>query len=348
MAQVRAELTPVEAGRFVVYGSHDRERIAAEPHRPRDRGGAGLRHRAPRHDPGLPDRARPAGRGAGWWRGGSPTSAAGPACSRWRRPRSGRRRRSPATSTRWRPRPRGRTSRRTASAGRVACVTAAGFRHPRLRAGAPYDLIFANILAGPLRRLAPELAAHHAPGGVAILSGILARQAAGVTAVYRSWGYRPRETVRIGEWATLVLRRPRPDAVSARARSSATRGDLAAVQADVERAAGRTGRAAPSRCARALRQAAKASSARSDERDDAEGGDGPERDARVASVTRTCPLSFPWCPGRRIRPSRASDISCRRRDRAQSRFLHSRHAFPASTLTSACRTWRLADVLASC
>ena len=49
--------------------------------------------------------------------------------------------------------------------GRVACVTAAGFRHPRLRAGAPYDLIFANILAGPLRRLAPEMAAHHAAGG---------------------------------------------------------------------------------------------------------------------------------------------------------------------------------------
>ena len=84
-------------------------------------------------------------------------------------------------------------------------MTAAGFRHPRLRAGAPYGLVFANILAAPLRRLAPEMAAHHAPSGVAILSGILARQAAGVTAVYRSWGYVPEEPVRIGDWVTLVL-----------------------------------------------------------------------------------------------------------------------------------------------
>ena len=50
------------------------------------------------------------------------------------------------------------------------------------------------------------MAAHQAPGGVAILSGILARQAKGVAAVYRSWGYVPEETVRIGDWATLVLR----------------------------------------------------------------------------------------------------------------------------------------------
>jgi ribosomal protein L11 methyltransferase len=92
-------------------------------------------------------------------------------------------------------------------AGRVACVTAAGFRHPRLRAGGPYDLIFANILAGPLRRLAGELARHHAAGGVAILSGILARQAAGVVAVYRGWGYRPADAVRIDGWSTLVLAR---------------------------------------------------------------------------------------------------------------------------------------------
>jgi ribosomal protein L11 methyltransferase len=89
--------------------------------------------------------------------------------------------------------------------GRVACVTAAGFRHPRLRRGGPYDLVFANILAGPLRRMAPELARAQAPGGVAILSGILARQAPGVLATYRGWGYRPRATVTIGEWRTLVL-----------------------------------------------------------------------------------------------------------------------------------------------
>ena len=220
--------------------------------------------------------------GAGWWRGGSPTSAAAPASSPWRRPRSGRRRPiagdiDPLATA---------TARANVAAnglgGRVACVTAAGFRHPRLRPARPIDLIFANILAGPLRRLAPELAAHHAPGGVAILSGILARQAPGVTAVYRSWGYRPEEPVRIGDWATLVLRRRadagscalrrargprRPSAISPRCRPMSL-----SCRSDRPRSAFSV--------ARALRQATKASSALLDERDDAEGGDRPERDAR--------------------------------------------------------------------
>jgi len=90
-------------------------------------------------------------------------------------------------------------------AGLVACVTAGGLRHPRLCAAAPFDLVFANILAGPLKRLAPQLAGAQVPGGVAILSGILTRQAASVGAVYRGWGYRPRGAVALGEWRTLVL-----------------------------------------------------------------------------------------------------------------------------------------------
>ena len=82
-----------------------------------------------------------------------------------------------------------------------------GFRAAHIAASAPYDLIFANILAGPLRRMAPELARAQGAGGVAILSGILARQAPAVLATYRGWGYRPRATVAIGEWRTLVLGR---------------------------------------------------------------------------------------------------------------------------------------------
>lgn len=91
--------------------------------------------------------------------------------------------------------------------GRVACLTAVGFRHGRLRDGAPYDLIFANILANPLKRLAPDMLRFLAPGGVAILSGILANQAAGVEAVYRGFGFGRVEKLVIGEWATLGLRR---------------------------------------------------------------------------------------------------------------------------------------------
>lgn len=52
---------------------------------------------------------------------------------------------------------------------RVACVEAAGFGHPALAERAPYDLVFANILKGPLMSLAPEMARSVAPGGVTIL-----------------------------------------------------------------------------------------------------------------------------------------------------------------------------------
>ena len=53
-----AGLQPVEAGRFVVHGAHDRARVPLQPHRHRDRSGARLRHRPPRHDARLPAGAR--------------------------------------------------------------------------------------------------------------------------------------------------------------------------------------------------------------------------------------------------------------------------------------------------
>ncbi|MDG1294300.1 MAG: 50S ribosomal protein L11 methyltransferase, partial [Planktomarina sp.] len=56
--------------------------------------------------------------------------------------------------------------------GRVGCVESIGFDSPVLRARAPFDLVFANILKGPLIELAPDMAAHLAPGGRAILSGL--------------------------------------------------------------------------------------------------------------------------------------------------------------------------------
>ena len=52
-------LKPVEAGRFVVHGAHDRARVPRQPHRHRDRGRARLRHRPSRHHARLPARARP-------------------------------------------------------------------------------------------------------------------------------------------------------------------------------------------------------------------------------------------------------------------------------------------------
>lgn len=91
---------------------------------------------------------------------------------------------------------------------RVTCVEAAGFAHPELAARAPYDLVFANILKGPLLGLAPEMGAKVAPGGIAILSGILNSQADEVAAAYGAEGFSLRSRDEIGDWTTLVLTRP--------------------------------------------------------------------------------------------------------------------------------------------
>lgn len=92
-------------------------------------------------------------------------------------------------------------------AGRVECLEAAGFGHARLAEAGPFDLVFANILKGPLIELAPDMAAHVAKGGLAILSGLLVVQAEAVTAAYVAAGFALESREDIGEWSTLVLRR---------------------------------------------------------------------------------------------------------------------------------------------
>ena len=92
-------------------------------------------------------------------------------------------------------------------AGRIACLEAAGFAHPALAAAAPFDLVFANILKGPLIELAPDMAQNLAPKGLVILSGLLVVQAAAVSAAYVSVGFAPVAREDLGEWSALVLRR---------------------------------------------------------------------------------------------------------------------------------------------
>jgi ribosomal protein L11 methyltransferase len=90
--------------------------------------------------------------------------------------------------------------------GRVEPLAAAGTAHRRIAAAAPFDLVIANILAGPLIALACDLARIAAPGGRLILAGLIADQRAGVAAAYRAAGFRlddPGE----GEWPTLRLTR---------------------------------------------------------------------------------------------------------------------------------------------
>jgi ribosomal protein L11 methyltransferase len=91
--------------------------------------------------------------------------------------------------------------------GRVECLEAAGLNHGRIRAAAPFDLIFANILKGPLIELAPGIAAELATGGRAILSGLLATQAEAVTAAYVTAGLCLQSRDDIGEWSTLVVQK---------------------------------------------------------------------------------------------------------------------------------------------
>ncbi|MBI1416051.1 MAG: methyltransferase domain-containing protein [Limimaricola sp.] len=91
--------------------------------------------------------------------------------------------------------------------GRVTCLEAAGFDAPALLAGGPYDLVFANILKGPLIALAPDMARHVAPGGWLILSGLLREQAAEIIGVYAAEGLALDRHDEIGDWATLTLRR---------------------------------------------------------------------------------------------------------------------------------------------
>jgi ribosomal protein L11 methyltransferase len=91
--------------------------------------------------------------------------------------------------------------------GRVECLEAMGFEHETLHAKAPYDLVFANILKAPLIDLAPDMAAHLATGGYAILSGILIDQAPEVIEVYAKNGINLVHQENIVDWSTLTLRK---------------------------------------------------------------------------------------------------------------------------------------------
>ena len=87
----------------------------------------------------------------------------------------------------------------------VAPVEAAGLRHPRLRAGAPYDLILANILAKPLRSLARGIAMHAAPGADLILSGLLPRDVPGILSSFGTQGFALDNRGLLEGWAALRL-----------------------------------------------------------------------------------------------------------------------------------------------
>lgn len=204
VAHVRRELTPVEAGRFFVYGSHDADKLPAgvEPllieaamafgtgHHGTTKGclealdrlvGAGWQpHRVADIGCGTAVLAMAAAR---VWPGTILASDIDPVAVD------------------------------VAAAnviangldGRVECIEAVGFDHPMLDDAAPFDLVFANILKQPLIDLAPDMARHVAPAGRAILSGLLTTQADQVIAAYEAAGFDLERRDDIGDWSTLVV-----------------------------------------------------------------------------------------------------------------------------------------------
>ena len=92
-------------------------------------------------------------------------------------------------------------------AGELAMTIADGMQDPLLQSRAPYDLLIANILAGPLVEHAPDFADATAPGGHLLLAGLLETQEPRVRAAYRRAGFRLAARLVNGDWSILWLRR---------------------------------------------------------------------------------------------------------------------------------------------
>jgi ribosomal protein L11 methyltransferase len=103
-----------------------------------------------------------------------------------------------------------RISRENAAVNQVRArfVHASGLGHRLVASHAPYDLVFANILARPLIALAQDIRRALKPGGIAILSGLLRAQERAVKAAYLSRGFRVKFAIRRDAWVALVLERP--------------------------------------------------------------------------------------------------------------------------------------------
>jgi ribosomal protein L11 methyltransferase len=89
----------------------------------------------------------------------------------------------------------------------VRPVTTPGLRHPSLARAGGYDLIFANILAKPLRLLSASIAAAAASDAELVLSGLLHGDVAGVLAAYRGQGFHLARRIEIDGWSALLLKR---------------------------------------------------------------------------------------------------------------------------------------------
>lgn len=92
---------------------------------------------------------------------------------------------------------------------RIRPMVSDGLERRELNKPGGFDLVIANILAGPLQRLAPAIARVTAPGGNVILSGLMVNQEAAVQSAYRRQGLVLRSRTRLNGWSTLLLDRKR-------------------------------------------------------------------------------------------------------------------------------------------
>jgi ribosomal protein L11 methyltransferase len=107
----------------------------------------------------------------------------------------------------------------------VRSVLADGWHAAIVRGHGPYDLVLGNILARPLRKMARDLAMNLAPGGTAILAGLLRNQARDVLASHRRAGLVLRRMIDIEPWTTLVIRKPGFSIAPVSARTAPAKGD---------------------------------------------------------------------------------------------------------------------------
>jgi ribosomal protein L11 methyltransferase len=203
LAMALSGLPPVRAGRFFVFGAHDRGRIPANAVGLRIEAGAafGTGHHGTTTGCLLAfDALLKARRFARVLDVGTGTGVLAIAAAR-----TGTRRAVgtdiDAVSV--------RIARENAALNqaRARFVRADGLAHRMVASATPYDLVFANILARPLVRLAPHIGRALKPGGATILSGLLRSQQRFVLAAYLSRGLRLKRRILRDAWATLVLQR---------------------------------------------------------------------------------------------------------------------------------------------
>jgi ribosomal protein L11 methyltransferase len=214
-------LTPVEAGRFMVHGAHDRERVHANRigieieaalafgtgHHGTTRGcliALDRLARRRRNGRGAKPRILDLGTGSGVLAIAAARALRRPVLATDNDPAAVRAARANARLNR--------------AGALVEVIRADGFRARPLRARAPFDLILANILLGPLKRMAAPMARVAAANGHIILSGLLAAQASAALAAYRAQGMVLQHRIPLDGWVTLMLRarhpRPKPRAKS--------------------------------------------------------------------------------------------------------------------------------------